>query len=40
MEKDHVKRENEVLKAMGRGIETINREDCGGWYKNTKRYIR
>jgi len=43
--KMYVKRENcqtedELLKAMDYGMETITRDDCEGWYRNMKRYIR
>ena len=43
--KNYVKRENcfsedELLKAMDHGMKTINRDDCEGWYRNMKRYIR
>jgi len=43
--KNYVKRENclsedDLLKPMDHGMETINRDDCEGWYRNMKRYIR
>ena len=43
--KTYVKRgncmcEEELLKAMDEGITTISKDDCKGWYKNMKKYIR
>jgi len=31
--------EEELLKAMVDGMQTINKDDCEGWYKNMKRYL-
>ena len=43
--KNYAKRENclsegELWKSMDHGMETTNRDDCEGWYRQMKRYIR
>jgi len=38
-EKRKIASEDELLKAMNHVMETINIDDCEGWYRNMKRYI-
>ena len=32
--------EDELIKAMGDGFKTITKDDCEGWYKNMKTFLR